>query len=369
VDGDRCAAGGTPGPGAHVTASGDADLLPDNPWEKWGWTFAAIWLVFLAFPIIAVAESGVPVAAKVGAWLCILGFAVANVFGYSRRGNTWLALGLMLVLGLATLPVIGIGVISFTPYLAIMSALELPAPAWKWAVGLWAAFPVLSLLGIDEFPTFFFLMLWPIMIGGVMLRIFGEREQLAYAARGQHAIVAERERVARDVHDVLGHSLTALSVKAELAARLIDLDPARAKEELESIQATARQALAEVRATVGGLRAGNLEAELAAAPRVLADAGVATRVEGSVADTDPRHRTLLAWVLRESVTNVVRHARARSVVIELGPDGIAVTDDGAGCDGPEGNGLRGMRERVTGAGGTLSLAPASPGTRVEVALP
>jgi two-component system sensor histidine kinase DesK len=343
VDGDRCAAGGTPGPGAHVTASEDADLLPDNPWEKWGWTFAAIWLVFLAFPIIAVAESEVPVAAKVGAWLCILGFAVANVVGYSRRGNTWLALGLMLVLGLATLPVIGIGVISFTPYLAIMSALELPAPAWKWAVGLWAAFPVLSLLGIDEFPTFFFLMLWPIMIGGVMLRIFGEREQLAYAARGQHAIVAERERVARDVHDVLGHSLTALSVKAELAARLIDLDPARAKEELESIQATARQALA--------------------------DAGVATRVEGSVADTDPRHRTLLAWVLRESVTNVVRHARARSVVIELGPDGIAVTDDGAGCDGPEGNGLRGMRERVTGAGGTLNLAPASPGTRVEVALP
>ena len=82
--------------------------------------------------------------------------------------------------------------------------------------------------------------------------------------------------MARDVHDVLGHSLTALSVKAELAARLIDVDPARAKAELESIQATARQALAEVRATVGGLRAGNLEAELAAAPRVLADAGIAT---------------------------------------------------------------------------------------------
>ena len=74
-------------------------------------------------------------------------------------------------------------------------------------------------------------------------------------------------------------------------------------------------------------------------------------------------------MLRESVTNVVRHARAQSVVIELGPHGITVTDDGAGCAGAEGNGLRGMRERVAGAGGTLEVRPASPGTRVEVALP
>ena len=266
-----------------MTAAGAGQPLPDNPWEKWGWAFAAIWLVFLAFPVIGVVESGAGMPAKVVAMLCIAGFAVANVLGYSTRLGSWWALGAMVVLALATVPVIGIGVISFTPYLAILSALELPNPWWKWAVGVWTAFPLLSLLDIDGFPTFFFLMLWPIMIGGVMLRLFGEREYAANAALREHAVVVERERVARDVHDVLGHSLTALSVKAELAARLIDLDPVRAKEELESIQATARQALAEVRATVGGLRAGNLEAELAAAPRVLADAGVETRVEGSVA--------------------------------------------------------------------------------------
>jgi two-component system sensor histidine kinase DesK len=354
----------------NTTSNGpNGPTLPDNPWEKWGWAFAAIWLVFLAFPVIAVAESDVGLPAQVGAMLCIVGFAVANVLGYSTRLDPWWALGLMLALALATAPVIGIGIISFTPYLAILSALELPHPWWKWAVGFWAVVPLLSLLDIDGFPTFFFLMLWPIMIGGAMLRIFGEREHLAYQARGEHAIVAERERVARDVHDVLGHSLTALSVKAELAARLIDIDPARAKEELESIQTTARQALAEVRATVGGLRAGNLDAELAAAPRVLADAGISTRVVGEVADTDPRHRALLAWVLRESVTNVVRHARAQSVVIELGPHGIAVTDDGCGRTGPEGNGLRGLRERVGGAGGTLDVLDAAPGTRVEVGFP
>jgi two-component system sensor histidine kinase DesK len=102
---------------------------------------------------------------------------------------------------------------------------------------------------------------------------------------------------------------------------------------------------------------------------VLADVGVATTVTGDVADTDPRHRALLAWVLRESVTNVVRHAQAQSVEIELDPHGIAVTDDGAGCTGTEGNGLRGMRERVAGAGGTLDVAPAAPGTRVRVVLP
>lgn len=344
--------------------------LPANPWVKWGWAFASIWLVFLVYPVIAVLDADVPVAVKALCLLCILGFAVSNILGYASRGRSpWLFLALMVALGLATVPVIGIEAVSYTPYLAMLSALELPAPAWKWAVGFWVVAPLVSLLGIDGFPPYLFLMLWPIMLGGVMLRIFGERERMAHEAEHRLAVVAERERVARDVHDVLGHSLTALSVKAELAARLVDIDPVRAKEELESIQATARQALAEVRATVGGLRAGNLEAELAAAPRVLADAGISASVVGTVADTDPRHRALMAWVLRESVTNVVRHARADAVVIELGTDGITVTDDGQGCTGPEGNGLRGMRERVSGAGGTLELTPATPGTRIRVALP
>ena len=345
-----------------------ADAPPTNPWEKWGWAFASIWLVFLVYPIISVVESDAPKVAKVLTLLCILGFAVANVLAYSSRGNVWLLLGLMIVLALATLPVIGIGAISFTPYLAILSALELPRPAWKWAVAFWAVLPLLSLLGIDGFPPYFFLMIWPIMLGGVMLRIFGEREEVAHRAQRQHALVVERERVARDVHDVLGHSLTALSVKAELAARLIDVDPDRARLELESIQETARQALAEVRATVGGLRAGNLDAEIAALPQVLADAGIETTLEGSVADTDPRHRTLLAWVLRESVTNVVRHAHATHVVIRLDQSGLTVADDGTGLAHAEGNGLRGMRERVSAAGGTLDLS-GDPGTRVQVVLP
>ena len=343
---------------------------PPSPWERWGWAMAVVWLGFLFFPIAGVWESDIPVAAKVATLAAIVLFAVLYVLGFSvvaQRHALAVLVGMALCM-VATVPVLGINALGMTPYLGAFSALQVPAPAWKWTTPVTAVIPVLSLLG-DDFPAFFFILVWPIIGGCTLVRVLTEAEMRAGATRSSLALVAERERVARDVHDVLGHSLTALSVKAELAARLVDVDPARAKEELESIQATARQALAEVRATVGGLRAGNLEAELGAAPQVLADAGVTTTVTGAVADTDPRHRALLAWVLRESVTNVVRHARAGSVVIELGPHGIAVTDDGVGVSGPEGNGLRGMRERVSGAGGTLDLTPAAPGTRVEVELP
>lgn len=348
----------------------DIAAPPSSPWVKWGWAFASIWLVFLVYPVIEAVTTDAPVPAKAFTLACIACFAVVNVLGYSWwEDRVWLALLLMVALALAATPVIGMTAIGFTPYLAMLSALGLADPWWKWASAVWLLVPTVSLLDVDGFPPFFFLMVWPVMIGGAILRVFNEREVEADRARNHFAMVAERERVARDVHDVLGHSLTALSVKAELAARLIDVDPARAKEELASIQTTARQALAEVRATVGGLRAGNLEAELAAAPLVLADAGVETTTIGDVADTDPRHRALLAWVLRESVTNVVRHARARSVVIELGPHGLSVTDDGVGVSAAEGNGLRGMRERVAGVGGTVGVTAASPGTRVAVVLP
>ena len=351
-----------------------SEELPVNPWEKWGWAFAAIWLVFLVFPIVAVTESSVPVAGKVGAFLCIAGFAVSNVLGYSHRRSTWVCLAVCVVLALATVPVIGIDVISFTPYLAILSALELPSPAWKWAVGVWFVVPLLSLLDIDGFPTYFFLMLWPIILGAVMLRIFGEREHLAITARGEHALVAERERVARDVHDVLGHSLTVVAVKAELAERLVDLDPERAKAELAEIQTLSRQALAEIRATVGGLRAARLGDEIVSARGALAGAGIAAHLpdEASAVDVvDPRHRTVLAWVLREAVTNVVRHSDADECWVELEGNRLVVRDDGRGLgERPEGNGVRGIRERVEAAGGRLSLTTGDEGhgTVLEVVL-
>jgi two-component system sensor histidine kinase DesK len=331
--------------------------------------FAGIWLVFLVYPIIetlSVTESATVTALGLG---LLAAFGVVYMLGFGWLSDRpWLVFGGLAVLAVATIPIIGIEAIALTPYLGVYSALQLPAPWWPRTTIVVALVPVLSVLSDSGFPAFFFLMVWPIIIGMVLVRVFTEGEQRAHESRAVLALVAERERVARDVHDVLGHSLTALSIKAELAGRLLDVDPERARAELASIQETARQALSEVRATVGGLRASNLEAELDAAPRVLVDAGIETTVLGEVADTDPRHRALLAWVLREAVTNVVRHAGARSVVIELGQRGLSVTDDGAGISRPEGNGLRGMRERVADAGGTLTVHDAQPGTRVAVDL-
>ncbi len=349
-----------------------ADAAPaDSPWERWAWVVAAIWLVFLAYPVIETFETDASTAVKGVVLTLLAAYAVVYLLGWSVwRDHALTIWFVMLLLGLGTVPVIGIEAIGLTPYLGAFSALMVPAPWWKWTTAMSALLPVLSLIGGD-FPAFFFLLVWPLIGFFTALRVFSELEGRSAEARAELALVAERDRVARDVHDVLGHSLTALSIKAELAARLIDVDPAGAREELTSVQEIARQALAEVRSTVGGLRAANLEAELAAVPRVLADAGIATRLVGAVADTDPRHRTLLAWVLRESVTNVVRHAGATTVTIELSPTGLVVADDGTGFEANgthDGNGLLGMRERVSTAGGTLSLSGAR-GTRVEVVLP
>ena len=339
-----------------------------SPWERWGWAIAGIWLVFLFYPVSETLQVDVPVGVKILGLAILATFAVVYLLGYSylheHATKVWIAL---LLLGLAIVPIIGIEAIGLTPYLGAYSAIIVPAPWWKWTTAISAALPLLSLYAGD-FPTFFFLTVWPIIGFCLVTRIFTDVGERAEASRATLAIVAERDRVARDVHDVLGHSLTVLSVKAELAGRLIDIDPERAKAELASIQDTARQALAEVRATVGGLRAGNLEAEIAAAPQVLADAGIKTKINGAVADTDPRHRALLAWVLREAVTNVVRHSRAHAVTVELRADGLRVSDDGQGLNGSEGNGLRGMRERVEQAGGTLRL-DGSRGTALEVSLP
>jgi two-component system sensor histidine kinase DesK len=180
-------------------------------------------------------------------------------------------------------------------------------------------------------------------------------------------IVAERERVARDVHDVLGHSLTVVTVKAELAERLIDIDPARAKSEIAEIRSLSREALAEVRATVAGLRVARLGDELDAARTALAGAGIAAELPADPSVVDPRHRIVVAWVLREAITNVVRHSGAGACAVELSHDGIVVADDGVGVteDAVE-QGFRGLRERVATAGGTLRISDARPGTRLEV---
>jgi two-component system, NarL family, sensor histidine kinase DesK len=192
----------------------------------------------------------------------------------------------------------------------------------------------------------------------------------------QLAAVAERERIARDLHDVLGHTLSVIVLKAELAGRLIDRDPERAAREIADVESTARTALAEVRETIGGYRARGLAAELAAAKRTLESAGVALSCE-AVPDAESNLRateeTVLSLAIREAVTNIVRHAEATKCLMRFEQTGdgfhaLLVEDDGAHTVRHEGNGLRGMRERVHALGGRFSIQ-SEHGTRLLIELP
>ncbi|MBO9705153.1 MAG: sensor histidine kinase [Arthrobacter sp.] len=233
-----------------------------------------------------------------------------------------------------------------------------------------------------------------VMSLGFMMMAFARQIQLRQQLEATRkdlavaAVAAERDRMARDMHDILGHSLTVVAVKAELAGRLLEADPARAARELADIEDLARGALADVRATVAGYRGVNVVAELAQARGALASAGIEADLPGSVDEVPAEHRELFGWVLREGVTNVVRHSRAAHCRITLTADGVQVDDDGvwrpalavaagaagsgsASSSGPgdpavphwsgQGTGLDGLAERVRQAGGTLSTGPSDLG--------
>lgn len=171
------------------------------------------------------------------------------------------------------------------------------------------------------------------------------------------AVVEERARFSRDLHDVLGHSLTVVTMKSELAVRLVDLDPERAKAEIRDIERLSREALQGLRQAVGGYREPDLAAELVSARAALEAAGVAAELPDDATVVARDTRSLFAWVLREGVTNVIRHAGASTARVHLTRTTLRVEDDGAGSapTAPEGgNGLRGLRERAEAAGATLT---------------
>jgi two-component system sensor histidine kinase DesK len=178
-------------------------------------------------------------------------------------------------------------------------------------------------------------------------------EEIAHLAK-----VAERERIARDLHDVLGHTLSVIILKSELAGKLIDRDPGRAKAEIADVEQTSRQALAEVRSTIRGYRAHSLEAELKQAKAMLETAGVSVQSDATEVTLSAAQESVVAMVVREAVTNVVRHAHARNCHLRLAPlNGsclLEILDDGQGGGQVEGNGLRGMRERIEALGGTMA---------------
>jgi len=186
------------------------------------------------------------------------------------------------------------------------------------------------------------------------------------------AKLAERERIARDMHDLLGHTLSVVVLKSELAQKLMSRDPAKALQEMAEVERISRQGLAEVREAITGYRSSGLAAEIEHVRETLTAAGIDTTIEARPIALAPAQESALTMALREAATNVIRHAAATKCHIRFyAQDGSAlmeVQDDGKGSDAPFGNGLSGMSERIHALGGMLRRDTAQ-GTRLMISLP
>ena len=224
----------------------------------------------------------------------------------------------------------------------------------------------------------FWVAVFPVFIGAGNI-FFAERNRMNRRLRKANeeienlAKVAERERIARDLHDVLGHTLSVITLKSELAGKLVDRDPQRAGKEIREVEQISRQALSDVRDAIRGYRSLGLVAELAQAKTTLETAGLTVQCDAATTMKLPAvQESVLSLAVREAVTNVVRHAQARSCRMRLeqqnGSCRLEIQDDGRGSSNGEGNGLRGMRERVEMLGGTLDRSTEA-GTTLTITLP
>ncbi len=224
----------------------------------------------------------------------------------------------------------------------------------------------------------FYAAIFPLLIGGGNV-FFAERNRMNRQLRKANeeiehlAKVAERERIARDLHDVLGHTLSVITLKSELAGKLMDRDPQRAAKEIGEVEQISRQALSDVRDAIRGYRSQGLAAELAQAKSTLETAGLTVQCDAATTLKLPAvQESVLSLAVREAVTNVVRHAQAHTCRLRLeqqnGSCRLQIQDDGCGGVTTEGNGLRGMRERVEMLGGTLNRKTEA-GTTLTITLP
>ncbi len=204
---------------------------------------------------------------------------------------------------------------------------------------------------------------------------------LARQELARRAVVEERLRMARDLHDLLGHTLSLITLKSELAGRLVENDSSQAVQEIHEVERVARQALREVRQAVTGYRQQSLAEELEGTRQILKAAGITLRIEGANEVLPPSVDAALAWTIREGVTNIIRHSRARQCIIRIADQGdgigVEVLNDGyPDADIPlheAGSGLSGLAERLAAQGGSLEAGPTmvenKPGFRLRVEIP
>ena len=282
-----------------------------------------------------------------------------------------------LALGLAFWPV-SIGAGAFFIYASSMIGL-LESP--RWAVRGVVVIAIITILAAVFLRREIWHSTWPVIfvliVGGINIHYSqvgraNARLRLAQEEIEHMAKLAERERIARDLHDLLGHTLSLVVLKSELASKLAERDPERSREEIRDVERIAREALAEVRAAVSGYRTSGLEAEVQRARATLSTAGVRLETEIAQRKLPTAQEAVLCLALREAVTNIVRHAGARNCRLTVDRTDSACTltiaDDGRGGNAPFGSGLSGMRERVDVLGGSLTRI-GTKGTTITVTLP
>jgi two-component system, NarL family, sensor histidine kinase DesK len=343
--------------------------------RSWSLLAALLFSGVLVPPLVSAVGAAEPpgrrALAAVAAGLYVVGGAVA-VAAVDRAGapaRLAAAYGVP-ALGVALVALLG----AATSWLLVSGLVVTAAlrPRWETAVATSAAAVALLLAGS---PVDTVVLVVTVVAAASFAVALAEANAALRTAReeiDELVTARERSRIFRDLHDVLGHSLTTIAVKAGLARQLLAAGAAeRGAAEVGEVELLARQAVADVRSTVAGTRETTLPGELASARAALRAAGIdgdlPTAVDGVRSDL----RQPFAHVLREGVTNVVRHSAARQVTVRIEPELISVRDDGPGADdaagGSEGAGLRGLRERLTAVGATLEHGPVAGGGYVLVA--
>ncbi|MFG3246937.1 sensor histidine kinase [Streptomyces sp. NPDC048187] len=356
------------------------------------WT--AIWLAYLGAPVSDLLHGGHAVGVQVLGWLGLGVFVVwymLLLFRTGRGDRTTFVLGSLAVLAAQSAFLaltLGREWLVLFVYVAIASGAALPARLARWTIpGASALLSVVALL-VPGGTSFIAGLLLPALLGGFAMTGVRELVRTTIALREARATVAqlaaneERLRLARDLHDLLGHSLSLITLKSELAGRMLPDHPDKAAQQVADIEQVSRQALVDVREAVTGYRRARLAPELAGAKVALTAAGVVAELPGEPdpAGLDEETEAALAWALREAVTNVVRHSGARRCVVELlrrqTLDGavleLSVEDDGSG--GPAsantpGNGLTGLAERLEKVGGALDAGGSRRGFRLVARVP
>ncbi|SNS94887.1 two-component system, NarL family, sensor histidine kinase DesK [Geodermatophilus pulveris] len=373
------------GPAPVRSRPGPADPRPR--WYRLSW--ALPWLLFQFFPVADLVTTDRPPAVRLaaGAGLVVFTAVYLDVFrrafgggggGSGDRGPVLGRLAVVAGLGLVLAATMGPPWAGLLIYVSAAAAAALPQ-RWVWPAVLAAAAVCAAVvtLGGDGGP-----LILPVMCLLTAFALRGTRHLVSVNAElveardelARSAVAEERLRFARDLHDLLGHSLSLIALKSELAGRLAERDPARARAEMADVEAAARRALAEVREAVSGYRQVGLALALAEARAALSAAGVGLWAPSAVPDLPGPVDAVLGWVVREATTNTLRHSGARTLTVGLSRSGedlvLTVTDDGRGPGGPPGAGLTGLAERLRGFGGRLEHGPApGGGFRLAARLP